>query len=49
MQYGSGIVSSLILTFLPNDSAFPMMIVIGVFVIVCSIIAYPSDEQYNRI
>lgn len=49
MQYGSGIVSSLILTFLPNDSAFPMMIVIGVFVIVCAIIAYPSDEQYNRI
>ena len=49
MQYGSGIVSSLILTFLPNNSAFPMMIVIGVFVIVCAIIAYPSDEQYNRI
>lgn len=49
MQYGSGIVSSLILTFLPNDSAFPMMIVIGVFVIICAIIAYPSDEQYNRI
>lgn len=49
MQYGSGIVSSLILTVLPNDSAFPMMGVIAVFVILCAIIAYPEDEIYHRI
>jgi len=49
MQYGSGIVSSLILTFLPNDTADPMMGVIAIFVIICAIIAFPEDEKYNRI
>ena len=49
MQYGSGIVSSLILTVLPNNSPMPMMIVIGVFVIISAIIAYPEDERYSRI
>lgn len=49
MQYGSGIVSSLILTVLPNDSPMPMMMVIGVFVIISAIIAYPEDERYSRI
>ncbi|WP_251422447.1 multidrug effflux MFS transporter [Veillonella agrestimuris] len=49
MQYGSGIVSSLILTVLPNDSPIPMMMVIGVFVIISAIIAYPEDERYSRI
>ena len=49
MQYGSGIVSSLILTFLPNDTAYPMMGVIAIFVIICAMIAFPEDEKYNRI
>ena len=49
MQYGSGIVSSLMLTFLPNDTADPMMGVITIFVIICAIIAFPEDEKYNRI
>ena len=49
MQYGSGIISSLILTFLPNDTADPMMGVIAIFVIICAIIAFPEDEKYNRI
>ncbi|MFR4175155.1 MAG: MFS transporter, partial [Veillonella nakazawae] len=49
MQYGSGIVSSLILTFLPNDTADPMMGVIALFVIICAVIAFPDDEKYNRI
>ena len=48
MQYGSGIVSSLILTFLPNDTAYPMMGVIAIFVIICAMIAFPEDEKYNR-
>ncbi len=49
MQYGSGIISSLVLTFLPNNSAYPMMSVITIFVIICAIIAFPEDEKYNRI
>lgn len=49
MQYGSGIISSLILTFLPHDSAIPMMSVIMVFVVICAVIAYPEDEQYYHI
>lgn len=49
MQYGSGIISSLILTFLPHDSAIPMMSVIMVFVVSCAVIAYPEDEQYHHI
>ena len=49
MQYGSGIISSLILTFLPHDSAMPMMAIIAVFVICCAVIAYPEHEQYHRI
>ena len=49
MQYGSGIVSSLILTFLPNDTAYPMMGVIAIFVSICAMIAFPEDEKYNRI
>ena len=49
MQYGSGIVSSLMLTFLPNDTADPMMGVIALFVIICAVIAFPEDEKYNRI
>ena len=40
MQYGSGIISSLILTFYPNDTADPMMGVIAIFVIICAIIAF---------
>lgn len=49
MQYGSGIISSLILTFLSHDSAIPMMSVIMVFVVICAAIAYPEDEQYHHI
>lgn len=49
MQYGSGIISSLTLTFLPHDSAIPMMSVIMVFVVICAVIAYPEDEQYYHI
>ncbi len=48
MQYGSGIISSLVLTFLPNDSAFPMMSVIAIFVIICAILAFPRDKRYDH-
>lgn len=43
MQYGSGIVPSLLLTLFPNDSAMPMMVVIAVFVIASAIVAYPEE------
>ena len=48
MQYGSGIISSLVLTFLPNNSAFPMMSVIAIFVIICAILAFPRDKRYDH-
>ena len=48
MQYGSGIISSLMLTFLPNDSAYPMMSVIAIFVIICAILAFPRDKRYDH-
>lgn len=48
MQYGSGIISSLVLTFLPNNSAYPMMSVITIFVIICAILAFPRDKRYDH-